>query len=640
MNIGILDFNNFKNNIINNLPNNTYLIYNLKGKENKQDYIKDAISFLESNNCIYFVVYSEKEYNYIINNSKRNIITLMEIDKIPFNSKNKKVIMCNYHYKKISKNFINYNTVGKYRKDAKPKDTILKIKTILKENDFKVKEKEIRRNLNGIYSIRLEFNNNKGSNGKGISLNLAKASAYAELMERLQSNMLFKKRISTNALDKNNKYYDSLLKNVSSNYKNKFFELDDIYFNTEKMQNIKTQKDDFLPINAINCFCHTNGLASGNSFPEAVSQAIFEILERYCYQVLLYNNIPIKNIDLDTYLINDDNKKILNKFKKLGYHYYIKDCSLGKYPVLGLLLLNKEKSKYTFTIASDYSFDIALSRCITEMLQGVNLRELNNKMVKIESLDKLHSKYKNNFLSYNWLRCFTNNNGFLSNNFFETEYIDIKNLKFKNYLTNNNEILEELKKDIKEDIFIKDYNTLGFDTYRVYIPNMTCVDCFDIEDLEINKNYNNLKSTYTNILNTNSKNLNFFINTFIKASESIKYDSMIKPSDLFHTNELTDYYKLDFTSLLIVLCLLTHKQKELTNLLKFKIDNFPLTDIKILTYKILINLLNNKTEYNVNNKELESSLKYIISNPRDYLKSLDTIYKEKNISVINKKSLN
>ena len=106
--------------------------------------------------------------------------------------------------------------------------------------------------------------------------------------------MLSKKRIKFKKIDKNNKIYKSLLNKATTTYKKKFYELDDIYFCVDKSLNIQTNKKEYIPVNAINAFCHTNGLASGNSFEEAVNQAIFEILERYCYQELLNTNINIK----------------------------------------------------------------------------------------------------------------------------------------------------------------------------------------------------------------------------------------------------------------------------------------------------------------------------------------------------------
>ena len=60
----------------------------------------------------------------------------------------------------------------------------------------------------------------------------------------------------------------------------------------------------------------TNGLASGNTFEEAVNQGIFEILERFCYQECLKGYNSIQNIDISNYPLTKNNIKSLNNLKK------------------------------------------------------------------------------------------------------------------------------------------------------------------------------------------------------------------------------------------------------------------------------------------------------------------------------------
>ena len=511
MNIGIITSS--KKFDYDKLPNNTYLFFYINTNKINQYNLNNIINYLILNDCKKIIV--DDKINLLLQHDNcEKISTLKSISNLISSSNCKKIITYNYSVKK--QNIFSYKNCTNYRKDCLPSDTIKNIKKILKNNNYKVTEKGIKRSLKGSYSIRLELNSGKGTNGKGISLALAKASAYAELMERLQSNMLNKKRITTNVIDKNHKIYDYLLNSASTEYKKLFFNLDEIYFNVSEAINIKTNKKEMIPINAICSFCHTNGLASGNTFEEAINQAIFEILERYCYQRCLNENIIIKNIDISTYPLSRKNKKMLHFLKKMGFKYYVKDCSLGMYPVIGFLLLDKDNKTYTFTMGADTSFNIALSRCITEMMQGVNFKELKKKMVHNLNLENMIKKYGKSFKSYNWLRCFNNNNGYLTKNFFNNDKTHISKLHFKDYLTTNKEILSYLKKIIDNDIYVVNYNNLGFDTYRVYIPYMTTVDCYDIEDLIINKNYDKLKYTYTNILVTNKKDILFFIDIFLK----------------------------------------------------------------------------------------------------------------------------
>lgn len=618
-----------------NLPNNTYLIFYIKKNKLNSQNISHIINYLILDDCK-TIIMDNKIKSLIEKENYKNINIISKVSEINAHSDILKIIT--YYYSTKNHNTISYENCANSRKDRQPSETVKIIKDILKTNNYQVSEKGLKRSLRGSYSIRLELNNGKGANGKGTTLGLAKASAYAELIERLQSNMLNKKRITTNIVDKKHDIYEILLNMASNEYKKKFFDLNKIYFNVSEATNIKTNKKELIPINAICSFCHTNGLASGNTFEEAVNQAIFEIFERYCYQKCLEENILIRNIDISSYPLTEKNKKMLVLLKKKGFEYYIKDCSLGKYPVIGFLLFNKKHNKYTFTMGSDTSFNIALSRCITEMMQGVNFKELKQKMVPNLKAEELIQKYGTSFKSYNWLRCFNNNNGYLTKNFFNNSYINISELHFKDYLTSNKEVLNYLKFLIKENIYVIDYNNLGFDTYRVYIPYMTTVDCYDIEDLNVNKNYDKLKYTYTHILEVSKKEMLYFINIFLNNNKLLKYDEMIKPSDLFHTNEISDYYKLDFTSLLIVLCILCSKTKELQQLLQYKIENFKLNPQKILTYKITVNCITNKEYYNVKDENITKYIQYIINNPREYLSSLNPKFVNNDSLVYNKKA--
>lgn len=618
-----------------NLPNNTYLIFYIKKNKLNSQNISHIINYLILCDCK-TVVMDNKIKSLIETKNYKNINIISKVSEINAHSDILKIIT--YYYSTKNHNTISYENCANSRKDRQPSETVKIIKDILKTNNYQISEKGLKRSLRGAYSIRLELNNGKGANGKGTTLELAKASAYAELIERLQSNMLNKKRITTNIIDKKHNIYEILLNMASNEYKKKFFDLNKIYFNVSEATNIKTNKKELIPINAICSFCHTNGLASGNTFEEAVNQAIFEIFERHCYQKCLEENILIRNIDISSYPLTEKNKKMLVLLKKKGFEYYIKDCSLGKYPVIGFLLFDKKHNKYTFTMGSDTSFNIALSRCITEMMQGVNFKELKQKMVHNSKAEELIQKYGASFKSYNWLRCFNNNNGYLTKNFFNNSYINISELHFKDYLTSNKEVLNYLKFLIKENIYVIDYNNLGFDTYRVYIPYMTTVDCYDIEDLNVNKNYDKLKYTYTHILEVSKKEMLYFINIFLNNNKLLKYDEMIKPSDLFHTNEISDYYKLDFTSLLIVLCILCSKTKELQQLLQYKIENFKLNPQKILTYKITVNCITNKEYYNVKDENITKYIQYIINNPREYLSSLNSKFVNNDSLVYNKKA--
>lgn len=275
------------------------------------------------------------------------------------------------------------------RKECKPEDTVKKIKKILKNNKINVVEKKIININNSFYSTRVELKEIKGvgTNGKGITKEYALASAYAEFMERLQSNFLLK----SSFLNKEdillfsdekylgyNEFYNKFYKFIEENSLKELIRSNEKYRYYTSFENIINNEKKDLPIKLINFLTHSNGLCSGNTREEALVQGICEIFERHCYKTILLEEIKIKNIkikNLEQYPISEQ----LRELKDMGFEYKIKDCSLGgKFPVVGFLLL-KGKTKYLFTVGSDPNFNIAVQRCITEALQGLKKKILKQR---------------------------------------------------------------------------------------------------------------------------------------------------------------------------------------------------------------------------------------------------------------------
>ena len=87
-------------------------------------------------------------------------------------------------------------TFAKQYKAVSPTATVQRIKRLLSDVGVKVKE-ETRSLKDLVYSTRITITNGRieglglGSNGKGVSPEYALASGYAELMERLQTRLLY-----------------------------------------------------------------------------------------------------------------------------------------------------------------------------------------------------------------------------------------------------------------------------------------------------------------------------------------------------------------------------------------------------------------------------------------------------------------
>lgn len=525
------------------------------------------------------------------------------------------------------------------RKDSTPNETIKRIKHILKINKIKFKEYGFKKAYHNIFYGRIIIQKDYGTNGKGLTKDFAKASAYAELIERLQTNMLGGSRYDSllSNIDRKNEYVSILLKGASPNYIKNFKKLDDSYFIIDKMLNLKDNTEVKVPLNLINSMCHTNGLASGNTKSEAITQAIFEILERYCYKTLLHGEFDSKCIINYEKFISSKVKNILDELRNDGFLYEIKDCSLGKYPAVGFILYDANRTKYCYTVASDLNFNIALSRAITEMFQGFDKYSIVKKMKNINlNPNNLNKVYKKNYYSFNWLKCFNYNDGLITPNMFNKRTISFHRLPFNKELNNNSQVLNYMLELINKPILVKDYNKLGFETVRVYIPGLSEIDCFDEEDLKINLNFKKLRKIYCNILNASEEEIHFFIDNLIDVCKCVKYNTLIFPKDVFKIKVISNFYSLSFTSLLIVLMILTKRYKELIKLLEYQIANFPLTNSNKCSYEVLIQLLNDNDFYDKNYKGIIKFYKKIIRNPYNYLKSLKPKKNDLNEPIFNK----
>lgn len=445
------------------------------------------------------------------------------------------------------------------RKECSPKTTIRNIKKILKENKLKVKESKVKNIYKNFYSIRLELKGfyNLGTNGKGLSKDLARASAYAELMERIQSKLLintyflnlennlfsFKNEKTMNLIDNNlddllATFFDEDVDIVS------FLKNNDKYNVIDKYKNLLTNKYSYLPSKLINATSFSNGLCAGNNYYEAVNQGICEIFERYCYREILFNTSKLDNIIIDNTLPIYER---IQTIKRKGFNVYIKDCTLDKYPVIGVLITNEDNTKYIFTVGSDVSLNIAIQRCLTEAFQGLS----NDKDV-IKKMKDYNNNY-NSFDKYerktNWLNNYSSNNGIHPVEMFSSiKEVNYKSVKVFKSINTNKKIYDYLLNIIKINnlnIYIKDLSYLGFNTYKIFIPNLSTIDIINNNEKEIIKEYDFLKNIYFNLDNCNEEDAKKAIK-IIKNVLCNKKFSFVSLGSYFHSNS---YLKTNYNSI-------------------------------------------------------------------------------------------
>lgn len=254
--------------------------------------------------------------------------------------------------------------------------------------------------------------------GKGTSYALAKASAFAELVERFSAGSYFDVYVHNNRGDnaearlRNRAFYAGSLSrhNVKKNdtclspkelLKNKVTLSKKTYDRIDNHSYLETWVDAYdlttgatvkVPIKLIEFISWSNGLAAGNTIEEATSQALCEIIERYTASQVVFNGLTTPTIDQESI---DDPQIIryINLFKSLNLSIVIKDFSLGKgYPSVAIIAKDQQAAqnqnpyirRLSTRIKVGCAPDInqALHRCFTEIVQGYTVIEYKSSRFK------------------------------------------------------------------------------------------------------------------------------------------------------------------------------------------------------------------------------------------------------------------
>ncbi len=456
-------------------------------------------------------------------------------------------------------------------KDADPLHTINRIRKILETvNIFTIESHQF--SEGGLFcSARVRLGNNGlssldiGTNGKGVSPELALASAYGEFLERLQNKALITnthylvERTDTNfPIDSfgfdyvpDEEYhtiyelFDNipfvLLELFNTNNKEELIKLLNSKFYNSKIitvpfYHLNTNQTRNLPMSLISHFCSTNGMCAGNTYEEALIQGICEIIERYVIKQIYLKNISPPNIPIEYFSGTTIYEKIKQLEKDFSYRIIIKDCSLGEgWPVIGVLLINEENLTYRFKLGADTNPSVALERCITEIYQGIS----SNPTYCNFSIT--HNPFKNTKEKIkNYYKTIKDGTGYYPQSIFNHKV----NYHFNGYyvtnaLTSSEDFLQLTNFIVKKgfQIFIRDNSFLDFPTFQVYIPKMSELNYFwsntkeKIESLQIHNGIEHILK----IKRLKNNEIRDLINTIERLEESELISEFI-PNNYFLYN--------------------------------------------------------------------------------------------------------
>jgi ribosomal protein S12 methylthiotransferase accessory factor len=320
-------------------------------------------------------------------------------------------------------------------KDRRPEETITRIKKTLKAEGY-VPKILSERNNGGLFSILIgdKHSDRFTANGKGITRELALASAYGEFMERFMTHFyvydlwLTKDTSLPWVYDEHEVWTskpESLIKSLNTFYPDKILQKKYCYDINQSPNGesycflpFKTLKDEtcHIPVNFWRELYTSNGLAYGNNLYEARVQALCEIMERHVKYRVIGEGLSLPDIPDNEFVSND----IYSSAKELLAHHgllcRVFDASLDEgYPVTAFLIYTPDRKEAFLSFGAHPDKKIALQRTITEAFQGRDISENEPDFLNMVSGDTSLTGLPENLESH-----FINSTGILHKNIFKS----------------------------------------------------------------------------------------------------------------------------------------------------------------------------------------------------------------------------
>lgn len=329
-------------------------------------------------------------------------------------------------------------------RECSPQETCDKIFQILLNNGkvFDINHNVILHEFD-LYSCQIkDLQLNRAVNGKGSTPAYALASGLGEYIERLASNFLSPRSYSTPLFPDEEVINDILYTPCRNLY-------------TEEVELIKTKS----------LYENTTGVASGNSYYEAMFHALCEVLERYAFLLLSKGELRINRDITSEYIA-----KYIPICDYLESTCKIYDISLFEVPIV-LVFLQKTNDPNLCACRIDvsYSFDLAIERCFLEFTQNFS----ETKQDAFCPLLDVEFSVKENYINFVKLP-----NGCFSKPLFKklfTQEFTNYNYSLSNNLTNEeycNLFLEKSKDIFSSKLYVREFNFYGLPVVKVFCEEL------------------------------------------------------------------------------------------------------------------------------------------------------------------------
>jgi len=232
----------------------------------------------------------------------------------------------------------------------------------------------------------------------------------------------------------------------------------------------------YFPSNLIENLFLSNGMSAGNNLHEAQVQCLSEIFERAVKKQIIEQEIALPDVPQHVLEKYPGILAGINALEAQGFPVVIKDASLGgQFPVMCVTLMNPRTGGVFASFGAHPSFEVALERSLTELLQGRSFEGLND--VPQPTFNSLAVTEPENFVEH-----FIDSTGVISWRFFSSRHdYEFCEWDFSGANEEEKDRLLDILRGLGKEVYIAHFNDLGAAACRILVPGYS--EVYPVEDL-------------------------------------------------------------------------------------------------------------------------------------------------------------
>ena len=395
-------------------------------------------------------------------------------------------------------------------KDLPLEETIANMSAILADLGMKIEIASWRNIVPNVWSLHIRDAQSPMcfTNGKGATKEGALASALGEFIERLNCNFFYNDQFWGEDIANaefvhypNERWFQpgrkgALPKEILDDYTRAIYNPDGELLGTHLYDtnsgNVERgicslpfvrQSDGevvYFPSNLIENLYLSNGMSAGNTLAEAQVQCLSEIFERAVKREILEGELALPDVPQEVLAKYPGIVAGIQGLEEQGFPVLVKDASLGgEFPVMCVTLMNPRTGGVFASFGAHPSFEVALERSLTELLQGRSFEGLND--LPQPTFESHALMEPNNFVEH-----FIDSSGVVSWRFFSAKAdYDFVEWDFSGQGEDSNAeeaaTLFGILEGMEKEAYMAVYEHLGAPACRILVPGYS--EIYPVDDL-------------------------------------------------------------------------------------------------------------------------------------------------------------